>query len=230
MGLRERVIKLAHAKPELRPHLLPLLAVKGRTAFGRGTYVPTKELPDFIRRALKEVKYGSRDIEVKPATTYTVSGLSGQGRQSFTVAVNLRTGKYQVEYGSWGGPNPFNPQNPVDLDNTPRPIPKDGAIIKGLWGGRPTWAYILVHPDNLVKLIPSGEEPELTDKEQAALNIMSGIKSSYRKEEFWRKKLGPYSLDNPVMQSLLDKGLIKVNRGGAMMITLKGKNLAKRVW
>jgi len=227
MTLRSRVIKLAHAKPELRPHLLPLL--RGRTARG-GTYVPTRELPDFVRKALKEVKYGRRDIEVKPATTYTVSGLSGQGQQAFTIAVNLRTGRYQVEYGSWGGPNPFNPGNAVDLDDKSRPVPKDAAVIKGLWGGRPTWAYILVHPDNLVKLIPAGDEPELTEKEQAALNIMSGIKSSYRKDEFWRKDLGPYSLDNPIMQSLLDKGLIKTTRAGAMMITLKGKNMVKRPW
>jgi len=32
------------------------------------------------------------------------------------------------------------------------------------------------------------------------------------------------------MQSLLDKGLIKTTRAGAMMITLKGKNMVKRPW
>ena len=69
---------------------------RSRKAAGKGRYVETRDLPAPILKALKGVGYGRRQIEVKPDTTFTMSGVSGQGSRAFTIAVNLSTGRYQV--------------------------------------------------------------------------------------------------------------------------------------
>ena len=199
--------------------------IRSASKSARGVYVTVRDLPDSVQRVLRQVKYGRKDIAVAPARTYQMSGASGDGYKAFTAAVNLETGQYKIEWGSWGGANMFNPRNPVDLDTTPRPIRPNMAVVSGtIGGGRPTWAHIDVHPDNVQKLLGSGDDVEVSLKEKAVLNIIGGIKSSYRKDEFWRKDLGKYSLDNPLIESLLAKGMIKANRAGALSITLKGKN------
>lgn len=216
-NLRDKVIKLAYQKPELRKVLLPLV----KTAIG-GTYVLVKELPPELLRPLKSLGYTRRDIEIQPGTSYSPASAAGTGSRGFVCVVDMGTGKFKTEYGAWGGATPWD-QRQVDLDTSNYPIPPNGAVIKGTeGGGNPVWAYIKVRPDNLAGLLP--EKTDVTKEEFKALQAIK-MKSGYRAEEFRRQGLGKYSLDNPLVKSLLDKGLIKTNAKGALMITLKGKNV-----
>lgn len=188
-------------------------------------HVPLKDLPDVFRKALREVSYNKRDIEIKPATSYSLMDSGGDGQKGFAVAVNLQTDQYKITWGSWGGSNAFNPRNHVDMDDTNRTLPPDSAVIKGTSGSY-TWAYILIHPSNLQGLLPEDSGTALSQKELHALNILGGIKPGYRAEEFRDKGLGRYSPDNPLIQGLIEKGLVAL-KGGGLQITTEGKN--KRV-
>lgn len=188
-------------------------------------YVDVRELPTPIQKALREVKYGRKNIMVEESRTYQMSSLSGTGRKGFTIAVNLGTGRYQVEWGSWGGPNMFNPDNPVDLDTKSRPIPPNNVVISGVMGGgNPTYATIKAHPDNLTKLLGAGDEDDITEEQKTALAIIGGIKGGYRKDYFRKYRLGEYSPNNPLLIEMAKMGLIKIMRNGAMKITTKGQN------
>jgi hypothetical protein len=218
MTLRTATIRLAYGRPTLRPSLLPM--IKG----AMGQYVDVKELPASVRDVLKVIKYGRRDISVSSATTYQLAGASQDGRKEFVAAVNLATGRHKIEYGSWGGPNMFNPGNQVDMDMTPRPIQENMVVVSGSVGGGPTYASLSVHPKNLQKLLGSGDEVELSDEEKSALRLCA-YKSGYRKDEFRRAGLGAYSAENPYVVSLAAKGMLKITRGGAVSVTTKGRNV-----
>lgn len=194
-----------------------------------GIYVKTRDLPDTVRAVLKELNYNRRDIEIQVSTTFSPSVVSGDGLRAFLAIVNIATGQRHIEWGSWGGPNIFNPQNPVDLDTSRRAIPPGAAIIKGSKGGsRPVYAYIITHPSS-VPLLSSGDNgPELSDKERAALDIIGGLVSGYRKVyEFQRRGLGEYGATNPYIQSLAQKGLVVVTKSG-IQITTEGRNMRGR--
>jgi hypothetical protein len=223
-SLRSSVIRLAYEDKALRPHLLRVLKA------ARGKYVLVKDLPDSVQKVLKQVRYGRRDIELRPATSYQMAGASGEGKKAFIAAVNLESGQYKIEWGSWGGANIFNPDNPVDLDTRPRPLRKNMAVVQGTTGGgKPTWAHVDVHPSNLQQLI-GGDEEDLTEDEVKAVSMIVGYKPFYRKEQFPREGLGEYGPDNPIILSLQKKGMVKINRAGAIQATTAGRNKAQRVY
>lgn len=192
-----------------------------KVAFG-GTRVAVKDLPATVQRALKEVKYGRRDIEVSAATTFSFQSYGGDGYRDFTSIVNMETGQSKVTYGSWGGPNPWTRGNIVDTDDRNHTIPLNGAIIQGTeGGGKPVYATIKVHPDNMATLIPA--QIDLTREEKLAITILDSLKPAYRAEYFVRNDLGLYKADNPLIKGLVDKGLVKVT-GTGIQITTAGKN------
>jgi len=197
------------------------------SACKKGAHVPVRDLPRVVQQALKSVGYHKTDVELVPSETFTRGGGSAfEGNRAYNVFVNLKTNKYQSEYGSWGGSNAFE-QKGADVDTAKRPLPDGILHIQGEGGGRGNFARIYVNPQTLAPLMPAAEE--VTDEEQKAIRIIDGIKSSYRDDEFRRARLGPYSLNNPIIQSLLSKGMVKTNRAGAIMITTKGKN-ARTGW
>jgi len=216
--LRKSLIRLAHVNPEMRPHLLPLL----KDASYRGVTVSIKDLPSAMQKPLKEIGYRRRDISVHTGTSYSTQYPADDGCKGFTCAINLGTGQYKVEWGNWGGGGLAARPNAVDSDRTQRPIPTNGAVLQGeRCGNRPVYATLTVRPDAVAALIP--EPVDLTRDEQKALKAL-GYKSGYRADEFWREGLGKYEVRNPLIQSLLEKGLIKANAGGAIRLTIKGKN------
>ena len=187
-----------------------------------GIYVDVRELPDTVRKVLKELGYGRKDIKVDVATSFTIGNASGAGLKAFWVVVNIATGQHHIEWGSWGGANMFLQRNPVDLDMEPHQLPPGAIIIKGT-KGQTVYAHIIAHPGNVLQLNPP-QDTTLTDKEKDALAIVGGVTSGYRKDEFIRKGLGAYGPDNPFVKSLASKGLIQVTRAG-MSITTKGRNM-----
>jgi len=220
-SLRSQIIKLAHSHPEFRGDLLPLIKEAS------GQYMLTKDLPQGIRNVLKEVDYGRRDIRVIPSNTYSPVDPGGEGRRGFTAVVDLGTGRYKLEWGSWGGANMFNPKNQVDLDDKNYPIPMNGAVVKGFIGGTP-YASVYVNPDNLQKLLPSETQVELSEDEKKALKIIKSYKAGSRGEAFGREGLGKYDPKNPIIVKLLGEGLVKLT-GVGLQITLSGKNMAENL-
>jgi hypothetical protein len=214
-SLRARLIRLAHENVQLRPHLLGILKK------GKGVYVPVKNLPSVVQQALKEVRYGKPIIEVEAQSTVNILGLGGTGSRDFAVMINLETDQYKVEMGSWGGPSGFGRPKRVDYDDQHHVIPENGAVILGSQGGGPTYAQLYVHPINMPQLLPS--TVDLTPKEKQALSLINGIKGSYRESEFAYANLGSYSPQNPIILSLVAKGLVQITKVG-IKITLAGKN------
>jgi hypothetical protein len=217
-ALRTSLIRLAHANPDLRPHLLPLLTREA----GDGTHVAVRALPATVQRALKQVDYGRKDIEVRAKDSVSIQGSGGDGYQDFAVVLNIETGATETHMGSWGGANPWSPQNRVDMDDRMHAIPMNGAVIKGTrGGGRPVYAVLYVNPGNMPTFLPA--PVSLTPQEDMALAIISGLKPGYRAEYFTRNKLGPYDAQNPVLLSLVKKGLVRAT-GAGIQITTEGKN------
>lgn len=63
---------------------------------------------------------------------------------------------------------------------------------------------------------------EVTQEELAILSIMDGIKPSYRSKDMEHARLGEYGPNNPHIQSLIDKGLVKL-QGGKSLVLDKAK-------
>jgi len=190
----------------------------------RGIHVAVRDLPDSVRRALKGIRYGRRDIEVIYDTKYSVS-TAFEGNRALSYTVDLRTGRItNSQAGSWGGSNPYE-DRAIDRRDQSFPVPNGSVVIAGEAGGRGNFLRLYVRPEDVDRLMPDAEEDVvLTPDEKAALNIISGIKSSYRAEEFRRQRLGDYSRDNPIIESLADKGLVKI-MGSGIRITTKGRNI-----
>jgi len=192
-----------------------------KAAFG-GTRVAVKDLPASVKSALSDLGYGRRDIEVSAATTFSFQSFADDGKRDFTCIVNMETGQSKTTKGSFGGPNPYTRGNLVDSDDRNHPIPLNAAIIQGSeGGGRPVYATIKVHPDNMATLIPA--QIELSREEKLAITILDSLKPGYRGEYFQRYDLGLYKGDNPLIKGLVDKGLVKVT-GTGIQITTAGKN------
>jgi hypothetical protein len=193
-----------------------------RELVARGKYVAVKELPDGIRKVLRSMKFRKRDIEVIPSNSY-YAGAGGEGNRAMSVTVNLKSGRItDKQMGSWGGSNMFEDRS-IDRGGD-KPVPNGSVVIAGSSGGHGTFLSIYVRPSDLEDLMPEGDdEVDLTKDEAKALKIM-GYKSSYRADQFWKDRLGEYDVENPLIESLINKGLVKVQRNG-MRLTTKGQNV-----
>jgi len=190
-------------------------------------YIEINQLPQCIQNVIGQIRYFRKDIEVKTNNTFAIGYSAGSGCQAFTYIVNIKTGKtIDCQVGSWGGANIFNKDNKVDRDFSPKDLPVDVAIIKGSRGGScSVYATITIHPDTD---FPVGCLIEgLSEKEQKAINIIVGIKGGYRQEYFSRNGLGKYGADNPIINSLSEMGLVKINKRGAIQTTTQGRNARK---
>ena len=100
--------------------------------------------------------------------------------------------------------------------------PGTALVCGGTFCGKPATVRVLLRPENLAKLLPA--PLELTDCERSALNAIAGMKGGYRAEEFNRRGLGEYSASNPLVASLASKGLVTINKAGAIAVTVDGRN------
>lgn len=186
-------------------------------------YVQTSELPETLQSALLSCGYHRKDIEVEARETASVRVGGGSGYRGFVVLVDIATGRQETHTGSWGGANMFNPKNAVDLDGTERPIVPGLAVIKGSQGGgRPVYATIALHPDNVAKYLPA--PPAVTEREGKILGYIP-YKSDYRKKEL--ERMGATAEE---VEALVSRGFIARNRGGAMSLTTAGRNARGKVY
>lgn len=215
--LRSSLIRLAHSNPALRPHLLPLIVKKKVAA----THVEVKNLPDSVRKALKAVGYGGRDIKVEATPSVSLQGVGGEGYRDFAVILDLVSGASETFEGSWGGASSGSSQKLVDSDIRKHTIPMNGAVIKGSKSSGPVYAVLYVNPGNMPTFV--GTKVELTGNEDLALAAICGLNSSGRKDFFDRYSLGIYDAKNPLIQSLVSKGLVSAT-GTGIKATTEGRN------
>ena len=180
------------------------------------TYSNVSHLPSVLIAALKECGYNKRDINVVAQSKVSLCGYAGDGYRSFAIVVNMSTSEIKSYYGSWGGANPWNPNNRVDLDDNEYVLPENIAVILGTEGGTmSTTATVYISPNNMAKnLLPI--ETGLTKEEISVLNIFRTMKSSYR--------AGYLSAYKELIDKLVSEGYLKRSANGATQITISGKN------
>jgi hypothetical protein len=206
---------------------------RARTHRNPEQYVQVAALPSALQRALAAIRYGRKDIVVDTAATYTVAGMSGEGRRAITVAVNLATGEFNTTVGAWGGPTPWDKRQ-ADLDTTPRPVPVNGAVIKATeGGGQPVYAHVIVHPTNVMAQVAAVEDMSL--EVAFALAAICSLTSAGRRDAFERARwstpslrLGTFGADNPHVQDVVRRGWATVNKVGAVTATTAGRNARKQ--
>jgi hypothetical protein len=180
-------------------------------------YVPTKTLPDSIRKALRSVGYGKADIDVKIGDHFMAPSSYGAGHRAQVIVVDLVSGRMQHETGSWGGQNIFQAR-PVDEPGGRSRLPPGFiALTSGMTG---IW-HLHVHPENAAKFLP--EAAEVTPRQKWILYTFNALTSAGRKNEWDRA--GRHAPHPEELQELLDRGLLKANKAGAMQITTDGKNV-----
>lgn len=179
-------------------------------------YVQIDQLPVALRNALKSVGYGKADVSVTTAETVTAQSYGASGCRDFLCIVNLATGEFKTVYGSWGGPNAYT-SNIIDSDATAHALDANICAIQGREGGsQPVSATVKIHPSNVAALLP--QAPEVSETERAVLRTF-GYTSAYRKEA-----LRSIKNSQAAIESLIEKGMIKRNKAGALSITTSGKN------
>jgi hypothetical protein len=185
-------------------------------------YVPTKELPQSVKDALKSVGYDRRDIGIVASETVSVGQGGGDGRRSFYAIVSLDgLVEPKVEYGSWGGANPFEMKR-VDHDQVNHPIHPGYAVIVGSEsGGTRVYATMHLHPSNLAPLLPA--KAEISDRLRGILKDFVSLTSAGRKAE-WEIYNTSSKPTSEELETLIGMDLLKKNKAGAVSITTKGKN------
>jgi hypothetical protein len=182
------------------------------------THVRVSELPDSLRSALVDARYCRGDVAVEVRESVTLMDAGGAGRRGFAVFVNLETGEARRVNGSWGGANAFNPQNRVDLDDTPHPLVEGLAVIQGSEGGDGVSASIVVCPANAARLLP--EKAETSEREQLILYAHSALKGGTYRQEF----LTRHGVVRAELDAMVKRGLLKYDGLRRIQITTAGKN------
>jgi hypothetical protein len=183
--------------------------------------VRTKELPDTLREALRQIGYSGQDVPVEVTTEVSPYSPAGEGSRGFSAVVELSTGRSKVHHGNWGGGSPAT-QAQVDVDDRESPLLPGFAIIKGSTGNR-TFATIYLNPENVAKYLPA--PVSLTDRELGILAQFRALSSAGRKDE-WQRFPASKPSDEEI-DSLVAKGLLSKNKAGAVSLTTDGKNAAR---
>ncbi len=187
-------------------------------------YVEVSTLPETLQYVLRSAGYRRADIAVYVAERASVLGMSGNGYRCFAALVHIASGQAEHFQGSWGGANMFSPTNPVDTNREPQELRPGFALINGREGGdRPVSCSLTVNPANAAPLLPA--KPELTEREQEILGVVSSLNSGGRKN-YWERHGNPPT--EAELVSLVGRSLITRNRAGAVAITTAGRNAAGR--
>ena len=172
------------------------------------------ELPIPVQSVLKQLGYHKKDISIKAKEKVSIFDAGGAGRRGFYAIVALDGSVApEVHHGSWGGANAFNPTNRVDTDDSEYTMMPGVCVITGS-SGEKTYAYLTIHPDNMVALLPV--KADVTDKQKEILSNFVRLKPAYRSK---------YPAEE--IDALVAKGLLKRNKAGAISVTVEGKNAAK---
>jgi hypothetical protein len=103
-------------------------------------------------------------------------------------------------------------------------LPPDTCLVAGgTFLGKPATVQVYLREDNLVDLLPRNVEMPAGDWK--ALDVIASHKGGiHRQEAFSRAGLGKYGPENPHVRALADRGLVKINKAGAVTVTTEGMN------
>lgn len=180
--------------------------------------IRTKDLPDCLKVALKEVEYGAQDIGVEVSSTISPLSQGGQGSRGFTLVVELSTGKFTKRLGSWGGASLEHKQ--VDFDDRSTPLLEGFAVIKGTMGFPRTIATISINPANVAKFLP--EPTKITERQRGILRAFRELTSMGRRDEWARNPVNAPTVEE--LNELVKLKLLARSSNGATKITVEGKN------
>lgn len=202
-------------------------------------YVAVKSLPEVLQTPLRVLGYKKADISVQSAEKFSPFSGGNQGRRSFCVLVNLATGDYKVESGSWGGSNMFSPNNLVDNCTDDSALPPNFAVIKGS-EGEIVYANIYVNPASFAPLLPPAATG-ISDTDKRILACYRSLKSGHYRQEALINVFNPHDRFTSAfyaathnkelaeklaaaIDSLVARKLLKRSSNGATQITTEGKN------
>jgi len=181
-------------------------------------HIETKSLPSSVQSRLRARGYNKRDVAIEVAETVCPLDCGSDGQRGYCDIIDLESGAVVREFnGSWGGANMFNPANRVDLDSADYPIPANALVIKGSAGYR-NYATIIVGVANAPALLPS--PVDLSEREKRILATIRSTKGG----QYRKSALDAMNVVGPELDSLADRGFLKINKAGAVRITTSGKN------
>lgn len=160
------------------------------------------------------------DVQVFVAPKVTPMDSYGNGhRAHFAMVHNAGEKPTRTTYGSWGGLNPFerNPLSVTAHQDREVPIPPGHSIVMG--SSQKNVMGVWFHPDDIAKLLPHQETPDLGEHHFHALAAYTGLKPFARAEHFARRGVTKQHIDD-----LVDKKMLTRNKVGATQITTAGKN------
>ena len=140
--------------------------------------VAVRELPRSLRKVLKAVAYGQRDVEIRVQSEVSLSDAGGEGRRSVFYIVNLANGEHRTPKGSESG-------------RTAR-LGRSGAVIKT--GGESPGAVATIYVGRaesvpmmtVARLIPRQEDAERIIR---ALSVSTSAVARQRESENETAKL-----------------------------------------
>lgn len=184
-------------------------------------HVEIKSLPAHVQNAIAKVKHSGRDIECIECDTVNPEYYGNDGSRG-VFGIFDSSGYGQIHYGSWGGPNMFS-SPAVDKFDHDVNLPDGKFALKGS-NGNLNYIKLYANASTLAELFPQKDvDIELTDIEREVLWAHKNLKSSYRKEHYYRHKITAAQLEL-ALDSLVGSGLIKRNKAGATSITTDGRN------
>lgn len=183
-----------------------------------GSHVLVEALPIVVRTVLKQHGYHRKDVSLTARESVSIAGGGGaKGQREYTSIVNLDSLNVDTHIGSWGGPNPFNPTNKVDLGDEQITLDDHTVVIKGSSGYR-SFATVYMNPNLAGKFMPEPEE--VSENEASILRAYGHLKSGpYRKEAIQR-----ITNHQAIIDGLVARGMLKRAKNGATRITTKGRN------
>lgn len=187
-------------------------------------YLSPAQLPPIVLAAIKDAGCPVRSsIPCYVKETASMHAASGEGCKGFATLIDLDSGDTRTVWGSWGGGNPFarGEHDSVDHDTTERPLPANGCVVKGYIGGaKGGRVSITIHPSRAAKLLP--EQGSVTERDRLLLAVYATLNSRGRKEYFERHP--SHVPTQAELQSLAERGFIKLAKNGAVTITPDGRN------
>ena len=142
-------------------------------------YIDVRELPKCVRDVLKNV-LGWRKSEITFELAEKISlrhSASLRYNRGFAILIDLRTGKYRVGVGSYGGSNQSFSTIVDDCDFRFK-FPSHYVIIKGEHGTNGSYAVLYMRPDSALPIVGSTDDKE--DRQYKILKIYQNTNGNSR--------------------------------------------------
>ena len=187
---------------------------------GKSIHIEREQWPPALRQALESEGYKRADIAVRIQDTVDSRSSGGQGSRGILIVLNLETGRFKREYGSWGGANPFESRIP-DREPQDIPLPPGILVIKGCTGAHRKSPFLTVYAGagSILAALP-GPGQDLTGTHLRVLCTIIGLKGG----DYRRNALAKIPGAAAAIDDLVSGDYLKRNKRGSVQTTTKGRN------